>query len=571
MNKKEIINNMLAYSDILLNKDNIFGLNKDQIIFDFFLEIFKIDISTTSFSELRNYIVDFFAYTKIDFPSGKEEFYNYFFETIIGLYNTPQKECLKVKSAIDDTLALIDNVKTYNLESERKLIKERADFYERIRLINGEITNNRKRFLDYNHLIEEKKLITHELLPTIKSKIDECNYYHKLVEEEEIKIKSLDIKSIALIKAKESNSNYKYQFSYIQENKNYYKTGYDYSITIKFTKELFHLISTYKKNYDNNKEQADSTLANYKFSSDKLIKLKNENINEYKEVLYKYIEEYKVSEYIKTNTKNNHVLYKRYSVIKSALDAFTNRDYLAFMNLIPIQIEGIFFDMCDEFEIIPDELSSYSLISKVNEIGIRVPTYDEKPYFLFHFPLIRNRVAHGLFLQSEKIELLSFEMLLDLQYLVYVMNEKEYLPYFEPLNFVRTFKEKKSSVFLEKIYKTSFENIQLFKWLNSGYYEKKLKWILNPSYNKVFEFYESEDLIGGIKEIRYLIQSDNFLNFVKEQYIKEKEKDVYYPNQSKKMLKKWEKILTLLLIYLKEYKVENREFIINFKRELNLA
>ncbi|MFE4039629.1 hypothetical protein [Priestia sp. YIM B13489] len=568
INKKEIVNNMFAYSNILLKKDNILELDKDKIIHDFFLEIFNINTSITPFPELRNFFVDFFSYTKIDYPHEKEEFYTYLFKDIIRLSNTPQYEFSKVKSVIQDTLTLIDNVRIYNQDFEEKLNTERGNYYTRIESINRDITNYKKKFKDYNFLIKEKKLITHELLPAIKSKIEECRYYHKLVEQEISKIRNLDIAALALIKAKEANSKYKYQFSYIQENEDYYKTGYDYSITIKFTKELFSFINTYEKTYATNKQEAETLLKNYRYSSYKLEKIKSENINNYKEILFNYIKESEVIKYIETGTKDNHVLNKRYSVIKSAVNAFKNKDYLGFMNIAPIQIEGIFFDMCDEFEIIPDELSSYSLTTKVNEIGTRVPEYDEKPYFLFHFPLIRNKVAHGLFLQVENIEVLAFEMLLDLQYLVYVMNEKEYIPYVEPLNFVKKFKKKHNADSLEKIYNTKYENIRIFSWLNTKSYEKRIKWILNPSYDYIYEFYESEDLMSVIIEIRNLIHSKDFLSFVKEKYMQEKKQDAFYPNQSNKFLKRWEKIISLLLIYLKEHNEEQRKTIIKFKREL---
>ncbi len=85
-----------------------------------------------------------------------------------------------------------------------------------------------------------------------------------------------------------------------------------------------------------------------------------------------------------------------------------------FINIIPLQIEGIFYDYCIELGIPENKLTSSSLIDKLDKIIKSNSGFYNYEYFAFRFPVIRNRVAHGRIIEEKEIKKLSTTLLLDL-------------------------------------------------------------------------------------------------------------------------------------------------------------
>lgn len=73
---------------------------------------------------------------------------------------------------------------------------------------------------------------------------------------------------------------------------------------------------------------------------------------------------------------------------------FANDDYISFANMAPLQIEGIFSDICHDIKTQNNKIKLPSLNDKIRHINDNTffPYYE---YYAFEFPVLRNHVAHG--------------------------------------------------------------------------------------------------------------------------------------------------------------------------------
>jgi hypothetical protein len=158
----------------------------------------------------------------------------------------------------------------------------------------------------------------------------------------------------------------------------------------------------------------------YKFSEvtldeyRKLYKLDKTDKDKFYEFAETYIESKNIVDKIYKKISSNHCLDRRKNILHSALEAYKNGEELLFINIIPLQIEGIFYDYCIELGIPENKLTSSSLIDKLDRIIKSNSGFYNYEYFAFRFPVIRNRVAHGRIIEEKEIKKLSTVLLLDL-------------------------------------------------------------------------------------------------------------------------------------------------------------
>lgn len=87
-----------------------------------------------------------------------------------------------------------------------------------------------------------------------------------------------------------------------------------------------------------------------------------------------------------------------------------------FLNLIVLQIEGIFYDCCLDFNISEERLKKAAIGEKLDNLISLDKFLFNFEYFKFKFPVFRNKVAHGKLFSSEESSNLSSLILLDLHY-----------------------------------------------------------------------------------------------------------------------------------------------------------
>jgi hypothetical protein len=145
----------------------------------------------------------------------------------------------------------------------------------------------------------------------------------------------------------------------------------------------------------------------------KLEQLYKDSPLDFYEYTHKYIAENKIIDQIKQYGEENHFLNARLNLIQPALDSYYTNKVL-FINLIPLQIEGIFYDYCIGLGIPEESLQKASIGEKLDKIIAINPNLYDFEYFKFIFPQTRNRVAHGKLFSTKESDHISCLLLLDL-------------------------------------------------------------------------------------------------------------------------------------------------------------
>lgn len=145
-----------------------------------------------------------------------------------------------------------------------------------------------------------------------------------------------------------------------------------------------------------------------------------------------YLEEMKLIENIKILAKKNHILNRRIKIFDRIFKHLKNRDFISVNNMLPLQIEGLFHDYCLLIGIQEKELNISSLNAKLDKLKDNDKSNDvllNYEYFSFRFPIIRNKVAHGQYLDEDD-EFQSIFLIFDLfSVCEMITNEKIVLNY----------------------------------------------------------------------------------------------------------------------------------------------
>ncbi len=111
--------------------------------------------------------------------------------------------------------------------------------------------------------------------------------------------------------------------------------------------------------------------------------------------------------------QKSHILFDRTQVIETMLRHFEEKDYISFVSMAPLQIEGIFADICREIGVSENQLDISSLNDKLQHIDERIRSFFFFEYYAFLFPVLRNQVAHGGLVDGE-FEDTALHLMLDL-------------------------------------------------------------------------------------------------------------------------------------------------------------
>lgn len=173
-------------------------------------------------------------------------------------------------------------------------------------------------------------------------------------------------------------------------------------------------------------------------------------LTDYGDVLEQHLEQ--SAESIRSALNCSACLRKRKTVIEYCLDMIERREDELAINLLPVQMEGLFADLLEyttSYKYIGniklyDSLFKLELVKKIERGGdcdINIP-FEMTAYFKYYFSsVIRNTVAHGNYLlltescgvhgehRNENVDagtirrILALELLLDLNYLICVISE----------------------------------------------------------------------------------------------------------------------------------------------------
>lgn len=120
-----------------------------------------------------------------------------------------------------------------------------------------------------------------------------------------------------------------------------------------------------------------------------------------------------VQEKLANLVEKSHILFRRKQIIETMLKHFEEKDYISFVSMAPLQIEGIFADTCREIGVSESQLDISSLNDKLQHIGERMRSFLFFEYYSFKFPVLRNLIAHGGLVDGE-LEYTAIHLMLDL-------------------------------------------------------------------------------------------------------------------------------------------------------------
>ena len=266
---------------------------------------------------------------------------------------------------------------------------------------------------------------------------------------------------------------------------------------------------------------------------DILCRAKSIDSEKYNEKLKTFIMEHSIVEEITEYVSSLICLEKRRNILGQILELYNQKNYLLLLNIIPIQIEGIFSDLQDDMKSF--ERFSHCCISpsadlkvKIEQIHDNIP-FEFVQYFKHYFNnLIRNIVAHGRATGDDteiNDEILVNELLLDFHSLLYMVSrnseaEKMYI-------FVNRYIENiyRISSSSDSCYKVLFNDLigdrTILTYDSVEHYPplKIVLWILNPYYEELYDK-KAEDGDTSLIELRELLFSKEFWEYAKKETAK---------------------------------------------------
>jgi hypothetical protein len=140
---------------------------------------------------------------------------------------------------------------------------------------------------------------------------------------------------------------------------------------------------------------------------------------------------------IRTLVEANHNLHARREVINRIICHYESGDFISFINMVPLQIEGIFHDICVEVGIEIKLLNGASINGKLDRLRSTLGYIPNYEYYSFMFPVFRNLVAHGGMISGD-LEKTAVMLMLDfLPVCEMTMNED--IPLNKTVEFLRDF------------------------------------------------------------------------------------------------------------------------------------
>lgn len=299
----------------------------------------------------------------------------------------------------------MDEVQAYNDELLQKIERAISDTERLIINLEKQCNDLRHDFQPYADKYNEKINLVHNVIPKLQADKYNCNYYNEELKKQRQQLERADLKkkAVSIARYDVGQDEWAYYLTDFERYKELYYGDVDYSISLKFRRSLQMLIEEMqpligKAEYGSVLEKK---LSRYKYKSEDVERVRKDNVLAYMELLKDNVLEYNVCDYILCMINCNHILSKRGELIQKAISCFADNEYIQFINIIAIQIEGLFFDIYTQLGFSPRKLDAISLKPKVEEID-RKTNEIGTGYFMFYFPILRNKVAHGILWDSEE-------------------------------------------------------------------------------------------------------------------------------------------------------------------------
>lgn len=543
---------------LLINQEDVFILDNHTQIGRIGAELVFQKFPNVKFDDLKKIVCLSLNYPKKDFDATTEnQFYEIISKKVMGFQTLPNAEIEEVnnslraliqkyeeiKTGISEKLDEIDNLIRYDKDNPTNngyLIKKQESLRSK-NIANRKLTKDLKKIeAQYEEITEEmqNRYVYQETLKYAISRIN--SMLDKIIlnlTDEELKHNVHEITIQICTESSTIRNSYNYYKDYLQSLEAWQDvTTSLYKPFFKIKNRKFHadVVSFFNDNYYNfdNRENELITICQDKVNqiipSDEWIRKKQSNEDEYQEMINDTLQKYNVLEYCSFVISHTYCLQRRRSLLQLILDYYKHGEYLVFINLAVLQIEGLFKDLFIDANIGDRLVGNFDLyesddLRKKFDKNTNLSDMEEATiYFKFYFNnLLRNKVAHGnVYSNIKSLKTVASELLLDMQYVLYLTSEKsetsKAISYIKNtvswLEFSFERPQKEENIYLKLLNKLNSNVITEQKGdVGYGDMQRELYWIFNPYYDEAYSFSEVTSLRN--KMIEYLTSCE-FWDFV---------------------------------------------------------
>lgn len=171
-------------------------------------------------------------------------------------------------------------------------------------------------------------------------------------------------------------------------------------------------------------------------NTEEMILLRERSLEEYQSKVIDTVRNNSLMSQIVERVNNNYHIHHRKEIFDSLLELFNDEKYLAFVVGATIQLEGMFYELVSIKY--GDKENQGTLVEKVERSfkQHQVLKHTLYPYFAFDIPDLRNQVAHKGIVENDNIEVLAYELILDINCIVALI-EKESIDKFKYILVIR--------------------------------------------------------------------------------------------------------------------------------------
>lgn len=375
-NKYTTFGEILRLNAKVRKEYDVFKIGKSGLARAFLRELLDLDAHAND-EELESAYKASSSNKKI--PADSEGFWRFVETEYLQLEAEPNTKFLELSFKVNqDLIALADNLMF--IRKELKLLDEK-------KRNDGRLTANERYYRNQLEYFEKKNLIAKdEIVDFMTHKIKR----HAI----ESSMKKLAV--FSLVETLLGNSPYPFGRRLIWASVAS-DDPYDVRSLNEYSNKFLDLpISSYRK-----------IVKECKSSSDKFKEYATAYINGFSGELRT------VREKLADLIKKSHILADRKNVIETMLRHFEEKDYISFVSMAPLQIEGIFADICRGIGVSESELDISSLNHKLLNIDEKMGSFFYFEYYSFKFPVLRNLVAHGGLVDGD-LEDTALHLMLDL-------------------------------------------------------------------------------------------------------------------------------------------------------------
>ena len=281
----------------------------------------------------------------------------------------------------------------------------------------------------------------------------------------------------------------------------------------------------------------------------KYLDLRRSDESRYRKEIHQLVDDKKFMDEVVSRVKKNFHLHKRQGIFEDMASLFTNKHYQSFLSLGLLQLEGMFYDLCEiKFGVRENMGTLVEKVQKSLQGGNEFKNMRYYPYFAFDVPIQRNEIAHKGMIEDFNLEESAYNLVLDLNAVATMVKEESYDKFIVFIMIHEKILKLKSDdpdslEFKKEIYHTLLMELIGNSVIAQNYFWSVLK---NPqNYIEELQFYKPQalpegyiDLNGIVNIISTMIRQEEFWSELLDEVKKVQSPDGRIPDKTYDFAKK---------------------------------